>query len=546
MSFLFPLAGWLGLLSLPIIAFYLLKTRQRRRPVSTLLFWNQIRPRIENSPLWRKLRRWLSLALQLLILALIVCAIARPAFDWERKDPQRTVAILDPSASMGATSPAPRWTKATEELSTAIGRLRVQDEMAIITAENPPQILSGWTSGKRALREALSRAALQPTGTDPSAAFVLARELTATRENTQIKAFTDAVWPETKQTTAVEGISLHGIDPKPPINAGLTLFAIRRSPVAPGDWQLDAEVTATQSFKGTLELLRDGQPMDLVNVESEPGKSWQRSWRGSTEEGARFEAVLKVMPGDILPLDDRAACVLLPLSPLRLLVTGPPDPFLDAVLSSIPLVEWARVPAFPSPVPDNVDLVICAGGALPEGHPAVPILFIDPTRGGFWGELKGKLEDVPITDLNKKSHLLKHAGLSAVAIKSAGKWSPSPGAEVLASGLDSPLIFGQWDRTPRWMVIGFSPEESDLPLRTAFPVFIGNLLQSLRLDADLEKGAAVLPGPVESRQHPLAPPTENKEAGGLLPTFPGWWLVLFAGLIFLFAEWYLYNRRITD
>lgn len=546
MSFLFPLAGWLGLLSLPIIALYLLKTRQRRRPVSTLLFWNQIRPKIENSPLWRKLRRWLSLALQLLILALIVCAIARPAFDWERKDPQRIVAILDPSASMGANSPGPRWTRANEGLATAIGRLRVEDEMAILTAENPPQILSGWTSGKRSLREALSRAALQPAGTDPSAAFALARELTATRENTYIQAFTDAVWPETKQTTKVEGIALRGIDSKPPVNAGLTLFAIRRSPIAPGDWQLDAEVVSPDTFKGTLELLRDGQPMDLVNVESEPGKPWQKTWRGSTEGGGRFEAVLKVSAGDILSTDDRATCVLPPLSPLRLMVTGPPDPFLDAVLSSIPLVEWARVPTFPSPVPDNVDLVICAGNAIPEGHPKVPILFIDPTRTGFWGELKGKLEDVPITDLSKKSNLLKHAGLSAVAIKSAGKWSPAPGAEVLASGLESPLIFGQWDRTPRWMVIGFSPEESDLPLRTAFPVFIGNLLQSLRLDADLEKGAAVLPGTVESLQHPLAPPADTKERTSLLPTFPGWWLVLFAGLIFLFAEWYLYNRRITD
>jgi hypothetical protein len=456
------------------------------------------------------------------------------------------VAVVDPSASMGADDPASRWMRAREDLATAIGRLRVQDEMAILTAENPPRILSGWTSGKRALREALDRAALQPTGTDPSAAFALARELTATRSNTRIEAFTDSVWPRARQTSDTSGIVLRGVDARPPLNAGLTLFAIRRSPVAPGDWQLDAEASSPNEFKGTLELLRDGQPMDLVNVECGPEKPWQKSWRGSTEAGSRFEAVLKVAPGDMLPRDDRASCVLPPLSPLRLLVTGPPDPYLDAVLSSIPLVEWARTDAFPDPVPANVNLVICSGGALPKGHPDIPILFIDPSRSGFWGELAGKLEDIPVTDLNKKSHLLKHTALSAVAISEAGKWVPPPGSEILASGMDSPLIFGQWDRSPRWIVIGFSPEKSDLPLRTAFPVLIGNLLQSLRLDADLEKGAALLPGPVETMLHPLAAPAGTSETRTLLPTFPGWWLVLLAALLVLVGEWFLYNRRITD
>lgn len=546
MSFLFPLAWWLGLLSLPVITFYLLKTRQRRKLVSTLLFWQQIKPKIENSPFWRKLRRWLSLALQLLILALVIAALARPAFNWEKKQAQQVVAVLDNSASMQATTgPLLRWQAATGALTDAVARLRVQDEMAIITAEDPPRLLSGWTSSKRTLRDALGQVAVLPTGTNPDAAFALARELTTTRENARIEVFSDAVWPPIARESAKAGLTVRGVDGNPAVNAGLTLFAVRRSPSSPGDWQIDAEVRSPNAFSGRLEILRDGQPMDLAAVECSPGKPWRKTWRGSSEGGAQFEAVLQVTGEDMLPVDNRARCVLTPLRPLRILVTGPSDPFLEAVLDSIPLVDWSRVFLFPLAMPDGVDLVIAGGENLPEKKYDVPILFLNPARGGDWGERKGALQDVPVTDVEKNSLLLRHAGLSSVAIEEATEWVPPAGAEVLAASLGHPLIFGQWDRQPKWMVFAFDPTKSDLPLRTAFPVLMANLLQSLRGDADLKQGAAVLPGRVETDLAALLPPTADAglEHGWV---WPGWWLVLLGAFLLLVGEWYLYNRRITD
>jgi len=546
MSFLFPLAWWLGLLGLPVIAFYLLKTRQRRKPVSTLIFWQQIKPKIENSPFWRKLRRWLSLALQLLILALVIAAIARPAFSWEKKQAQQVVAILDNSASMQSTSPAPsRWKNSVDGLADTISRLRVQDEMAILTAEDPPRLLSGWTSSKRALRDALVKVGELNTGTNPEASFALARELTATRENARIEVFSDSVWPNSAGEAAKTGLVVRGVDDKLPTNAGLTLFAVRRSPTSPGDWQIDAEVASSNVFSGRLELLKDGQPMDLATVESAPGKPWRKTWRGSSEGGAEFEAVLQVAGDDMLPVDNRARCTLTPLKALRVIVTGPPDPFLEAVLDSIPLVNWSRVFLYPLAMPSDVDLVIAGGENLPEKPQKVPVLFLNPVKGGDWGELKGSLKDVPVTDLDKSSPLLLHAGLGAVAIEEAGEWVSPAGAEVLASSMGHPLIFGQWDRQPRWLVVGFDPVKSDLPLRTAFPVLMANLLQSLRGDADLKKGAAVLPGRVESDLAPLMAPTSEARIDRSL-VWPGWWLVLLVALAIVVGEWYLYNRRITD
>lgn len=548
MSFLLPAAWWLGLLALPIIAFYLLKTRQRRRNVSTLLFWEILKPKMENSPLWRKLRRWLSLLLQLLILLLLLAALARPAFEWEKKAPRRVVAVLDPSASMQANTPAPdRWQNAVAGLRSTIARMRVQDEMALLTAGDPPQILSGWTSGKRALRSALDQAVRVPTGTDPVPALELAGNLATLRENPVIEIFSDSVWPAGSWDTPAPGARLRGLDPTPATNAGLTLFAVRRSPVAPGDWQLDAEITSTMPFSGTLELLRDGRPMDLVQVDCASGNPWKKTWRGNSEPGAKFQANLKPPAGDILVSDNSAACELAPLAPLDILVAGTLDPYLEAALSANPLVNMWVEKSFPRQPMKGTDLIIAVGEAAPGSAGNIPLLLIDPKRSGFWGTKGEKLADAPLTKINGKSPLVRHAGLDSVVVDTASRWEAPAGSEILAASSESPLVFGHWDREPRWLAIGFDPADSDLPLRTAFPVFIGNLLQSLRNHDDLKQAAAGLPGAVESRMIPLAKPAERsapEEHSGI--SVPGWWLLVLAGLSVLVAEWHCFNRRFTD
>lgn len=544
MTFLLPLAWWLGLLAFPIIAFYLLKTRQRRRSVSTLLFWDTLKPKMENSPLWRKLRRWLSLLLQLLIFLLLLAALARPAFDWEKSAPRRVLTILDPSASMAATSPAPsRWENAENSLRTAISRMRVQDEMALLSAENPPRILSGWTSDQRQLHRALDSATLLPTGTDPTSAFALAADLTTLRENAVKEVYSDSVWPPA--TPRDPTIRLIGDDSVSAMNSGLTLFAVRRSPVAPGDWQLDIEVATTQPFTGTLELLRDGEPIDRTPVVATPGNPWRKSWRGTSETGAKFAAHL--VSDDILLTDNSAACELAPLTPLNVLVVPAPDPYLEAVLDAIPLVNWWTEKTFPQKPIASTSLIIAIGDAIPESAGPIPILLINPTHNGFWGTPEGEIEKAPITQISKTSPLVRQAGLGHVVVSRTHRWAPPPGTEILAASPEGPLLFGHWDRDPRWLVIGFDPVDSDLPLRTAFPVLISNLLQSLRSDQDAQRAAAVLPGEVETRMIPLVTATDNPPTprpSGI--TLPGWWLFVLAGLLVLLAEWYSYNRRLTD
>jgi hypothetical protein len=380
------------------------------------------------------------------------------------------------------------------------------------------------------------------SGTSPTAAFRLAQELTAMRENSHIEIFSDSVWPEATETKW----PVTGVDARPLGNAGLTLFAVRRSPVALGDWQIDAEVSSSTAFSGRLELLRDGQPMDRVLVECGPGKPWRKSWHGSSESAAEFQATLQTTPGDMLAMDNVAHCSLAALTRLQVVVTGPPNAYLEAVLDSVPLVQWRRQANFPEQIPADTDLIIAGGDILPAVPPSVALLLLNPSKSGYWGEKSGVLRDAPVTDVEKSSRLLRYTGLSSVTIQEAGQWKPSPGMEVAASSLGRPLIFGQWDRSPRLLVMAFSSDKSDLPLRTAYPILLGNLLQSLRDERELLKSAAVLPGQVESGLQPRVAAQAVSAPTSPLPVFPGWWLVMLGALILLAAEWYSYNRRLTD
>ncbi len=143
MNFLSPLAwGWLGL-ALPIIALYLIRTQLERRSVSTLLFWEQIPTQSYNSALWRRLRRWLSLLLQLLFLTLIVLALTDPLAPWQSSQPSRTVFVLDPTASMTAKENGRHALASLSGSTLATRRTDAARSTAppILVATDPPQVL---------------------------------------------------------------------------------------------------------------------------------------------------------------------------------------------------------------------------------------------------------------------------------------------------------------------------------------------------------------------------------------------------------------------
>ena len=90
------------LIAVPIIMLYILRTRLKRQPVSTLLFWDQLFDQKRQRSWLQRLRHWLSLLVQLAFVSLVIGALTDPLWTGKKNESRQVVIIVDNSASMAA------------------------------------------------------------------------------------------------------------------------------------------------------------------------------------------------------------------------------------------------------------------------------------------------------------------------------------------------------------------------------------------------------------------------------------------------------------
>ena len=549
MKFLVPAAWTLGVLALPILLFYLLRQRLRIKPVTTLLFWDDLTPKIHQLPLWRKLRRLVSLLLQLILLGLIFLALARPLLPGQASAASSLVLILDPSVTMAAKADGgTRWDAALETARHRIDAMTFGDEAAVILADDPPRVLSPWTGRKGDLRTLLATAARGTTVTDIQPALLLAQNLVLNRPGASIELISDTVWtvapdPETMRNVRLDRIS--GLT----VNSGITLFAARPLPAGAGDYQLAIrlEQNTVEPIHGELTVTQNGQLMDVLQVTIPPGEPWQKFWHGQSLEASSFEATWKPQGDDAFAPDGQAATRLDTVHHLAVTLVSPPNPFLEVALGSQPEVKMRRV--WPvSSADDGADLTFFNGVVPPDEWRGKAMVLINPPQGGFWGERLGPIDQPLVSEMDKDAGLMRFVDVRDVQLRHAVEFKPAAGAHVYVDAFGKPLIFGHWESEPRWIVIAFDLDQSDFVFRTAFPILCANLVQTLRPDAATD--TANVPGPVATRLKPLA---GGSTAAMVKPSIhhgwaviPLWWWIALDAALLLLLEWSLYSRRVTE
>lgn len=552
MTFLAPFLGFAALLGIPILIFYLIREQPRRQLVSTLIFWEDLKSKVYETPLWRKLRRWVSLLLQLLFLAILVLAFAHPIGSWESHGTHPRVFVLDASASMSATeSGSSRFENARQELKRAIRRMGPFEEAALVTTGTPPEILSGWTRSHRRLLEAADRAKPSALAQYPRDALALAKNLQTTRGDGEIAFFTDGVWDRALDAKFLEGMQVERFS-STPSNVGLTIFSARRSLVAPGEFSLLAEVQAAgpEERRGTVEIRRDGKLIDAQEITVSAKTPWRKTWNLQTEAATTFEARLVGFSDDRLGTDDHHSLQLEPLPKIDVSIVSPANSFLEAVFAAMPEVRVSRVwPADKAGEGDSGKLWIFDGAVPSPEFKARGLVLLAPRQGGFFGEVGGDMKDPLVTEVDDKSEVVRFASIDQVRAAQAVDIKPTSGADVFVSSLGRPLIFGRWSGQRPWIVIGFDMEKSDFVLRAAFPVLMENLVQSLR-SSDEAPAPVPLPGSVTTRleENPLPAKTLEPSRASLGDWLlrPLWWWLLAAALVWVFLEWIAYHRRITE
>nr|MDH4411652.1 VWA domain-containing protein [Verrucomicrobiales bacterium] len=154
MEFLNPGSLWLLLLGIIPVVLYLVRRRSKKVRVSTLVFFKTLAREHQESAWLRRLKRWLSLAMTLLLLALAVFVLSRLIVRQDDADRYRTVVVLiDRSASMEVRDEngESRLEAAKRLLRDRLTKVPGEDGNARVAAEQRAEVLQPRPTTRREL-----------------------------------------------------------------------------------------------------------------------------------------------------------------------------------------------------------------------------------------------------------------------------------------------------------------------------------------------------------------------------------------------------------
>ena len=513
MNFLTPTSLFLFGLAIPIIALYILKLRRRREPVSTLMFWEQLFKERQTTSLFQRLKHLLSLLLQLLFLALLVLAIARPQFAFLTKSARQLILIVDRSASMNAVlnfdadnpEADSRLDAAIEQALQIVQGLRFMDEMSVISCHTRPIIHTPFTSHQKTLRQAIE--SIEPTDikTDLKPAIDLALAVAQTKSNPEIiiisdfqsiseETLTDFQNIQSENNNAEEdqeqqsNVKLHLVQiGEESDNVGITQFRVRKSIVNAFDYETLLSVlnASDEEKKCSVELYFNDSLFDVRPYTLAPGETKTEIFSNFTFEGGELKAVLDIK--DALPTDNVAYATLPIRKSITVLLVTEENPFLKNALAVDEKINLTvTTPAEYETSTQDYEVVVFdrySPTSLGDGN----FLFIYPPKSdtppniglddsvATW-EIGEDLETPIITEWERTHPILQHVQLENVLIGMAYEVRPPPSSKVLVRSFDSPVLFVDVSPKKKIVFAAINILESDLPLRIAFPVIMANTI----------------------------------------------------------------------
>ena len=497
MNFLSPTAFLLFGLAAPIVMLYILKLRRRRELVSTLLFWEQIFREKQTTSLFQKLKHLLSLLLQLLFLALLVLALARPQFAFMTKSARQIILIIDHSASMNALDGTlSRLESAKQEALRMVDNLRFIDEMMVVSCHTQPIIHSPFTNHQKSLRGAVESIVPTDVKTDLQPALTVAHSVAQTKPNPEIIVFSDfhqipdtllaqRESPDAQLSDAK--VRLLSVNLGEEGNVGITQFRVRKSLVNAFDYQtLLTVVNASAEEKSfNVELYLNDAILDVRPYTLASGESKSELFTNFTMEGGRLKAVLDVE--DALSTDNVAYAALPKREQIPVLLVTPDNPFLENALA----------------VDEKLDLTVVAPDQYEPGAVEYEVIIFDrynpptlgdgnymfiypPKAGAIW-QIGESLETPIITEWERDHPILRHVHLDNVQITEAYQVQVPATANVLVRSFEDPLLIVEESQNRRIVFVATDTLKSDLPLRIAFPLIIANTIQWFQGKSEIEE-----------------------------------------------------------
>ncbi|HVL82028.1 MAG TPA: VWA domain-containing protein [Actinomycetota bacterium] len=489
MRFANPAALALGLLAIPIVALHMLRPRRPSVDVSSTYLWREVSRPVSSAVPWQPLRWSALLVLQLLAVALLTVAAARPVRPTPVPLAQHTVFVVDTSASMGATDTPPDRVARAAEIARQLRRQVPDGGLAsLVVASDHPRVALAQSADPRefdravdALRPGLGRA-------DFATAFLLAESLETPGVPIGFVFLSDGILNSAEQRLIPPGTRYE------PVGASGENQAVIGLAVEQTGSALRARVAVRNG--GDTESVRqlrvdvDGRTRARVELTIPPRDTVERAF--DLPAGDLVSAGLDGV--DLLAVDDRAYAVASGRPSIRVLLAGENGPFWRTALEAIPGVAVERAEGT-APAP-GFDLAVYDGVAVPP-DPGAPFVAVAPPGGLPQVDVTGTVEG-PVPTLVRSDHpLLEGLDLSDVAIAEAQRLTVAAD-EVLVGAEQTPLLVRGTRGGRPFAYLGFRADRSNLPVQVVFPILVDRLVTDLTRTGATTEIAAGSPLPLDT------------------------------------------------
>ncbi|HEY3314137.1 MAG TPA: VWA domain-containing protein [Bacillota bacterium] len=472
MRFFAPL-GFLFLLGAPpIILLYILKLRRKDVPVSSTFLWRQLVRDFQANAPWQRLRKNLLLLLQLLIVLLLALALARPYLVAPRQGTGDTVVLLDVSASMeAAEGGSTRLAKAQEKIGGLVSGMGPRDTMTIVAVGPLPRVLLPSTHDARALRTALAGARTVNGPADLGKALSLAESMAKGRAGLRVIIVGDGGYRDLPSDFALTLPVVYLPVGTQAENLAVTGLSVR--PMGPRAVAMTRVINfGSESATTVLTLAIDGAIFDAREVELKAGEEKDVFWEDLPAKARLLQARLST--GGALKGDDEVFAVAAGESSARVLMVTKGNRFLEQALSLYPGVELFKC-APEAYKAGDYDLYVF-DGFLPPSLPKANLISLDPPVGNWPAEVGSEAPAGFPQAARPEEQLLSYVDLRQVHVAKAKKLTLPTWARTVIDASTGPLLIAGEEAGRRAAVFAFDLHQSDLPLRTGFPILIQNLM----------------------------------------------------------------------
>ena len=505
-----------------LILLYFLKLRRRRLPIASTLLWLRATEDLQANAPFQRLRFSILLLLQLLVVATLAAALARPVLEAQTPTAARVILLIDHSGSMNATDvdAGSRLDAAKAQAGRIVSRLGRRSEPAqlmVVAFARHPQVICSFEHNRRLLLEAID--SIEPTDeiADLDKALALAGVFARRRESATAPAPKVVLISDggVEEPTEPGGFFLGdgelrfirvGPDPGEAVNnIGIAAFSARRDYRNPSRLLLFARIVnaGPEPINSTATLRADGEPVAIsaIHLPAADDKGPGQTPFSHTLELDRGAVVTISCGGDDdLPGDDTAALLICPPAAARIALihpSGGPDPFLSGLLEAVAtqrLVKWADT-ADEDPLlraAEEFDLVIF--DRVPARRwPDVATLSFGVAGTGIGVRAETRPGGKRILSWDRQHPLMRHVSLDGVVFSGFGAFELPSGARPLAIGPDGPVIALVADRRADHVLVGFELAKSNWPVDVSIAVFLQNVLEGLTLPGQ-RSAAASQPG----------------------------------------------------